>query len=88
MEQLMQPSGLSHTVGNGAILGLCAGARDDGLSLGRSGHQVVPQEHRIAECRATSVWTTGPISVCVDDEVRAARTMQKKTIVRRPLKVA
>jgi hypothetical protein len=42
MEQLTQPSGLSHTVGNGMILGVCAGARDDGLPLGRPGHQVVP----------------------------------------------
>jgi hypothetical protein len=37
MEQLSQPSGLSH-----------AGAGDDGLSLDRPGNQVVPQEHRIA----------------------------------------
>jgi hypothetical protein len=48
VEQLSQPSGLSHTVGNGTILGLSAGAGDDSLSLGRPGNQVVPQEHRIA----------------------------------------
>jgi hypothetical protein len=52
MEQLMQPSGLSHAVGDGAILGLCTRAGDDGLLFGRPGHQVVPQEHRIAERRA------------------------------------
>jgi hypothetical protein len=34
MEQLSQPSGLSHTVGNDTILGLSAGAGDDGLPLG------------------------------------------------------
>jgi hypothetical protein len=34
MEQLMQPSGLSHAIGNDVILGFCAGAGDDGLSLG------------------------------------------------------
>jgi hypothetical protein len=33
MEQLSQPSGLSHAVGNGTILGLSAGAGDDGMSL-------------------------------------------------------
>jgi hypothetical protein len=38
MEQLSQPSGLSHTIGNGTILGLSAGARDDGLPLGRPGN--------------------------------------------------
>jgi hypothetical protein len=44
MEQLTQPSGLSHVVGNDAILGLSAGVRDDSLPLGRPGYHVVPQE--------------------------------------------
>jgi hypothetical protein len=48
VEQLTQPVGLSHAIGNGTILGLSAGAGDDGLPLGRPGNQVVPQEHRIA----------------------------------------
>jgi hypothetical protein len=48
MEQLSQPSGLSHAIGNGMILGLSAGAGDDGLPLGRPRNQVLPQEHRIA----------------------------------------
>jgi hypothetical protein len=48
MEQLSQLSGLSHAVGNGTILGLSAGAGDDGLPLDRPGNQVVPQEHCIA----------------------------------------
>jgi hypothetical protein len=48
MEQLTQPSGLSHTVGNDTILSLSAGVGDDGLPLGRLGNQVVPQEHCIA----------------------------------------
>jgi hypothetical protein len=43
VEQLSQPSGLSHVVGNDTILGLSAGAGDDGLPLGRSGNQVVPR---------------------------------------------
>jgi hypothetical protein len=42
MEQLSQPSGLSHAVGNGTILGLSAGAGDDSLPLGRPGNKVVP----------------------------------------------
>jgi hypothetical protein len=44
VEQLSQPSGLSHAVGNSTILGLSARARDDGLPLGRPGNQVVPPE--------------------------------------------
>jgi hypothetical protein len=42
VEQLSQLSGLSHAVGNDMILGLSAGAGDDGLPLGRPGNQVVP----------------------------------------------
>jgi hypothetical protein len=42
VEQLSQPSGLSHAVGNGTILGLSARAGDDGLPLDRPGNQVVP----------------------------------------------
>jgi hypothetical protein len=48
VEQLTQPSGLSHAIGNGTKLGLGAGAGDDGLPLDRPGNQVVLQEHRIA----------------------------------------
>jgi hypothetical protein len=42
VEQLTQPGGLSHTVGNDTIFGLSAGAGDDGLPLGRPGNQVIP----------------------------------------------
>jgi hypothetical protein len=48
VEQLTQPSGLSHAIGNGTKLDLGAGAGDDGLPLDRPGNQVVLQEHRIA----------------------------------------
>jgi hypothetical protein len=48
VEQLSQPSGLSHAVGNGTILGLSAGTGDDSLPLGQPGNQVVPQEYHIA----------------------------------------
>jgi hypothetical protein len=48
VEQLTQPSGLSHAVGNDTRLGISARAGDDGLPLGRPGNQVIPQEYRIA----------------------------------------
>jgi hypothetical protein len=35
VEPLTQPGGLSHTIGNGTILGLSAGVGDDGMSLGQ-----------------------------------------------------
>jgi hypothetical protein len=70
MEQLAQLGALSHAVGDDAILGLHAGLRHDHLSLGRSGPQVVPDEHHIPGRRAMSVRTSGPISVGLDDEVK------------------
>ena len=33
VEELAQPGGLCHAVGHGTVLGLSAGARDDGLTL-------------------------------------------------------
>jgi hypothetical protein len=48
VEQLTQPSDLSHAVGNDTIFGLSTGAGDDGLPLGQPGNQVLPQQHRIA----------------------------------------
>jgi hypothetical protein len=71
MEQLAQPGGLSHAVGDGVVLGFRAEPRNDRLSLGRPGHQVVPEEHRVAGRRATSVQTSSSVSVGVDDEVGA-----------------
>jgi hypothetical protein len=47
-QQLSQPGGLGHTVGDGVVLGLCTGAGDDSLPLGRPGHQVVTQKRRIS----------------------------------------
>jgi hypothetical protein len=87
MEQLSKPSGLSYAIGDGTLLDLCSRVGDDGLPLSRPEHQVVPQEHRIAGRRVACVWTTGPVSVHVDNEVGATRTMQKKIVVRCPLEV-
>jgi hypothetical protein len=88
MEQLVQPGGLSHAFGDGLVLGFRVGPRDDRLSLGRLGHKVVPEEHRVAGRRSMSVRTSNPVSVSVDDEVGAGRAMQKETVIRHPLEVA
>jgi hypothetical protein len=88
MEQQAQPGGLSHTVGDGMVLGFCAGPRDDRLSLGRPGHQVVPEEHRVAGCRATSVRTSSPVSVGVHDKVGEVQAARKETVIWHPLEVA
>jgi hypothetical protein len=43
MEQLLQPSGLSHTIGDGTVHSLRAATEDDGLPFGQPGHQVGPR---------------------------------------------
>jgi hypothetical protein len=48
MQELAQPGGLSHTIGDGTVLDFSTGAGDDSLPLGRPGDQVVPEEHDIA----------------------------------------
>jgi hypothetical protein len=44
MEQLSQPSGFSHTIGDGTVLDLRAGTGDDSLPFGRPGHQIGPRK--------------------------------------------
>jgi hypothetical protein len=48
MQELAQPGGLSHTIGDGTVLSFDAGVGDESLPFGRSGDQVVPEEHGIA----------------------------------------
>jgi hypothetical protein len=55
MQELTQSGGLSHTNGDSTILDIGAGVGDNSLPLGRPGDQVVPEEHGIARCGATSV---------------------------------
>jgi hypothetical protein len=61
MQELAQPGGLSHTIGNGTVLSFSAGAGDDSLPLGRLGDQVV--------------WVASPVGVGVDDQVGAGRVV-------------
>jgi hypothetical protein len=48
MQELAQPGGLSHTIGDDTVLDFGAGAGDDSLLLDRPGDQIVPEEHGIA----------------------------------------
>jgi hypothetical protein len=67
MQELAQPGGLNHTIGDGTVLGFDVGERDNSLPIGRLGNQVVPEEHSIARSGATSVRVASPVSVGVDD---------------------
>jgi hypothetical protein len=69
VEKLAQPGGLCHAVSHNALLGLCAGAGDDGLSLGDPGDEVGAQEHDITGSGPARVGTTIPVSVGVDHEL-------------------
>jgi hypothetical protein len=71
MQELAQPGGLSHTIGDDTVLGFGAGVGDDSLPLGRPGDQVVPEEHGIARRGAMSVRTASLVDVGVDDQVGA-----------------
>jgi hypothetical protein len=88
MQEMAQPGGLSHTIGDGTVLGFGARAGDDNLPLGRPGDQVVPEEHDIARCGVTSVRAGSPVGVGVDDKVGAGRAAQQQAEVRRPTKIA
>jgi hypothetical protein len=43
LQKLAQPGGLCHTIGHGAVLGLCFGARDNGLPLGGQETRLAPR---------------------------------------------
>jgi hypothetical protein len=88
MQELAQPGGLSHTIGDGTVLGFGAGAGDGSLPLGRPGEQVVPEEHGIARRGAMSVRAASPVGVGLDDQVGARRAVQQQAEVVRPTKIA
>jgi hypothetical protein len=88
MQELAQPGSLSHTIGDGTVLGFGARAGDDSLPLGRPGDQIVPEEHDIARRGAMSARVASPVGVGVDDQVRTGRAAQQQVEVRRPTKIA
>jgi hypothetical protein len=88
MQELAQPGGLSHTIGDDMVLDFGTGAGDDNLPLGGPGDQVVPEEHDIARRGATNVRAANPVGVGVDDQVGAGRAAQQQAEVRRLTKIA
>jgi hypothetical protein len=70
VEKLEQPGGLCQAVGHSAVLGLHAGARDDGLSLGGLGDEAGAQEHGITGSGSARVGTTSPVSAGVGHELQ------------------
>jgi hypothetical protein len=69
VEELAQPGGLCHAVGHDTVLGLSAGARDDGLPLGGPRDEVGTQEYGVTGGGSARVGTTSPVSIGVDHEL-------------------
>ena len=88
VEELAHPGGLCHAVGHSAVLGLCAGAGDDGLPLGGLGDEVGAQEHDIAGSGPARVGAAGPVSVGVDHELRHRGWSEEEAVVERAAEVA
>jgi hypothetical protein len=65
LEKMAEPGGLSHAVGHNGVLGLSAGAGDDGLPLWGLGDEVSTQEHNITRCGQTCVGVAIPVNVDV-----------------------
>jgi hypothetical protein len=88
VEELAQPGGLCHAVGHGTILGLSAGARDDGLTLGGPRDEVGAQEHSVTGGGPARVGTASPVSVGVDHELRRRGWSEKEAVVEGATEVA
>jgi hypothetical protein len=72
---------IPHVVGHCAVLGLCAGARDDGLPLGGLGDEAGVQKHSIAGSGPTRVRAANLVSVGVDHELRRRGGSKEKAVV-------
>jgi hypothetical protein len=88
MEKLTQPGGLYHAVGNNVILGLCARARDNGLSLGGPRDKVGAQEHVITRSGLVCDGTTSLGIVDVNHELQRREGPEHKVIVEGAMEVA
>lgn len=67
--ELLELACLRHAVGHTAILGLGAVAEDHMLTFRRSGDEVVPKEHDIAEGAPVCVQAPRPVGISVDDKL-------------------
>ena len=88
MKKLSEPRSLSNTIGDGAVLGLSAGAGHGVLTLRGPGDQVVTKEHSIARGGLPRVGTTSPISIRVDNQIRLRTRAQNQTKVQGAADVA
>jgi hypothetical protein len=72
LEELPEPTGFSHAIGNNVILNLRPRAGHDVLALGGTWDEVVAEEHNITWGGPACIRTTHPICICVDHQLRGA----------------
>jgi hypothetical protein len=73
MKKLTEPESLSHAICHSTILGLSAGARDDGLLLQGPGDEVGGEKNGVPGCGSAHVRAVNPISVDVDRQLKSRR---------------
>jgi hypothetical protein len=81
VEELAHPRCLGHAVSHNAVLGLNAGAGDDGLALGGPRDEVGAQEYGIAGGRASRVGAASLVGVGVDHKVRRRGWSEEEVVV-------
>jgi hypothetical protein len=69
LEELLEPTSLSHAIGHGMILSLGAQSGDDVLALGGPRDEVVTEEHIVARGGPVCIWATHPIRIRVDRQL-------------------
>jgi hypothetical protein len=82
VEELTEPSRLSHAVGHGAVLGLGAGAGDNRLALRRPGDEAVAEEHGVARGGPACVGAARPVGIGVDAKFRGGGPAKKEPEVK------
>ena len=87
-KELPKSGGLSHAVGDSAVLRLGTGAGGHLLALGRPGHQVAAQEDGVAGGGASNVWTTSPVGVSVDNHLGGGKPLKEQAVVDSAAEVA
>jgi hypothetical protein len=83
----MESGCLGDAVGHNTILGLAAGAGDDGLLLRGPGDEVGVQEHGVAGGGPVRVGAASPINVDVDHQLRSWRGSKEEVVVEGAAKV-
>jgi hypothetical protein len=82
LKELVQPGGLGDTISHCVILSFSTGSGDGILTLGGSGDEVVTKKHSISRGGLARIWTTGSVSISVDNKISGCKWSQQKVEVK------